>query len=52
MFTLIRSYEFDLAVPTTDIEKRSSIVVRPYVKGEFEKGSQLPLMVKKVASVA
>ena len=48
LFTLIRSFEFSLAVPAEDIEKRSGIVMRPYVKGEYEKGSQLPLIVKRV----
>ena len=45
VFTLIRAFEFDLAVPAEDILKKSNIVTRPIVKGEPEKGNQLPLLV-------
>jgi hypothetical protein len=46
LFTLIRSFEFSLAVPEKSICRRSSVITRPLVKGEEEKGYQLPLVVK------
>ncbi|PVG01506.1 cytochrome P450 [Serendipita vermifera] len=45
LFALIRSFEFELAVPLDDIFRRSSIVTRPGVKSEPEKGNQMPLIV-------
>lgn len=44
LFTLIRSFEFSLALPASEIEMRALVVTRPYVKGE--KGAQMPLIVK------
>ncbi|KAG7086399.1 hypothetical protein E1B28_002354 [Marasmius oreades] len=46
LFTLIRAFEFELAVPVEDLGKKTSIVQRPFVKSEEQKGSQLPLIVK------
>ncbi|KAL0575385.1 hypothetical protein V5O48_006598 [Marasmius crinis-equi] len=46
MFSLIRTFDFELAVPLENISKKSSIVQRPYVKSEEEKGGQLPLLIK------
>lgn len=46
IFTLIRAFEFELAVPISDIAKRSTIVQRPFLRSEMEKGNQLPLLVK------
>ncbi|KAI0795607.1 cytochrome P450 [Abortiporus biennis] len=46
IFTLVRAFEFELAVPAGDIIKKSSVVQRPLVLSEIEKGSQMPLLVK------
>jgi len=46
LFTLLRSFEFDLAVPVEDIEKRSMVVTRPYLKSDKKGGAQLPMLVK------
>ncbi|KAF9265908.1 cytochrome P450 [Marasmius fiardii PR-910] len=46
LFTLVRAFEFELAVPVEDLGKKSSIVQRPFVRSEEKKGSQLPLIVK------
>lgn len=49
IFTLVRAFEFDLAVPATDVTKRNMIVTRPVVPGGKdgkEKVHQLPLLVK------
>ncbi|KAJ3728054.1 cytochrome P450 [Lentinula guzmanii] len=54
LFILLRSFEFELAVPVEDIVSRSGVVQRPMLKSnsksEMESGggggSQLPLLVK------
>ncbi|KAJ7221601.1 cytochrome P450 [Mycena pura] len=46
LFTLVRAFEFDLAVAADDVGKKSGIVQRPILKSEPEKGNQLPLLVK------
>ncbi|KAG6808872.1 hypothetical protein H0H93_016402, partial [Arthromyces matolae] len=45
LFTLVRAFEFELAVPVDDITKKTSIVQRPLLKSD-PKGNQLPLLVK------
>ncbi|KAI0942567.1 hypothetical protein AcW1_003163, partial [Taiwanofungus camphoratus] len=45
IFTLIRAFEFELAVPTEDIIQKSAIVQRPVVRTELDKGSQMPLFI-------
>ena len=47
LFTLVRSFEFELAVPVEDVEKRSVAVQRPVIKSAKEKGSHMPLLVKR-----
>lgn len=46
LFTLIRSFEFELAVPASDIGKKAGIVHRPILLSNPEGGSQMPLFVK------
>ena len=46
LFMLVRSFEYELAVPVDDIIKRSGIVQRPLLKSQMEKGNQMPLIVK------
>lgn len=48
VFTLIRALEFELAVSPEDIVKKSLIVMKPAVKGEIEKGNQMPMLVRPV----
>ncbi|KAJ7062855.1 cytochrome P450 [Mycena amicta] len=55
LFTLVRAFEFELAVPGSDIGKKATAIVeRPIVRSQREKGFQLPLLVRPVpvASVA
>lgn len=47
LFTLIRNFEFNAAVPIEEIEKRSAIVAKPFVKSEKKEGTQLPLLVRR-----
>ncbi|KAJ7192514.1 cytochrome P450 [Mycena pura] len=49
LFTLLRAFEFELAVPAVDIGlKGNAIVVRPMVRSDLAAGNQLPLLVKPV----
>ena len=48
LFTLIRAFEFELAVPVEDIGKKSTIVQRPLVLSDPEGGNQMPLLLKLV----
>ncbi|KAK7040254.1 hypothetical protein VNI00_009720 [Paramarasmius palmivorus] len=49
LFTLVRAFEFELAVPREDVLiKKASLVQRPEVRG---KGNQLPLIIKPVPSI-
>ena len=46
LFMLVRSFEYELAVPVDEIIKRSGIVQRPLLKSHKEQGNQMPLIVK------
>ncbi|EIW75990.1 cytochrome P450 [Coniophora puteana RWD-64-598 SS2] len=48
LFSLVKAFEFGLAVPASDIAVRPSIVRRPVVKSEREAGAQMPLLVTPV----
>ncbi|KAJ7466262.1 cytochrome P450 [Mycena galericulata] len=49
LFTLVRAFEFELAVPREDVGKKSMFIVqRPIVLSEMGKGNQMPLLVKPV----
>ncbi|KAI0358319.1 cytochrome P450 [Trametes cingulata] len=47
VFTLVRAFEFELAVPPEEIRKKASIVQRPFLRSAPEQGTQLPLWVKR-----
>lgn len=46
LFTLIRAFEFELAVPAEDIGSKQTLVQRPIVISEPEAGNQMPLLIK------
>ncbi|KAF8191593.1 cytochrome P450 [Mycena galopus ATCC 62051] len=46
LFTLVRAFEFELAVPLGDIGKKSSIVQRPIIRSDPAAGNQMPLLIK------
>ncbi|OJT11871.1 Cytochrome P450 72A14 [Trametes pubescens] len=47
LFALVRAFEFELAVPASDIQKKTSIVQRPLLRSAPEQGSQMPLLVRR-----
>jgi len=46
IFTLVRTFEFSMAISDDKFEKRSDVVTRPYIKDDQEAGAQMPLIVK------
>ncbi|KAJ7458475.1 cytochrome P450 [Mycena latifolia] len=49
LFTLVRTLEFELAVPIADVGKKgTAIVQRPIVLSEHGAGNQMPLLVRPV----
>ncbi|KAJ7750274.1 cytochrome P450 [Mycena metata] len=46
LFTLVRAFEFELAVPVEDMGKKSAVVQRPLLKSQPEAGNQMPLLIK------
>ncbi|KAH9974279.1 cytochrome P450 [Lactifluus volemus] len=50
LFTLVRSFDFELAVPSSDVTRLTVIVSRPLLSSDTEKGPQLPLILQPVKS--
>ncbi|KAF5386765.1 hypothetical protein D9615_002007 [Tricholomella constricta] len=48
LFTLVRAFEFDLAVPAKDIIMKKMVVQRPALASEPKAGDQLPLLIRPV----
>ncbi|KAF9235971.1 cytochrome P450 [Melanogaster broomeanus] len=46
LFTLVRAFEFELALPASEIGRHSVIVQRPVLRGDPMKKPQLPLLLK------
>ncbi|CDO75066.1 hypothetical protein BN946_scf184605.g7 [Trametes cinnabarina] len=46
VFTLLRAFEFDLAVPAEDIGESSTLLIRPVRISEIESGPQLRVIVR------
>ncbi|EIW75482.1 cytochrome P450 [Coniophora puteana RWD-64-598 SS2] len=47
LFVLLRSFVFELGVPAEDIVAKQSVVRRPVVGSQWEKGAQLPVAVRR-----
>jgi len=50
LFTLVREFNFELAISAEDIGRRSNIVGRPYMCSDPGSGSQLPLLISPAKS--
>jgi hypothetical protein len=46
LFTLVRAFEFELALPAEDIVRKTAIVGRPVIASNPSAGSQLPLLIR------
>lgn len=51
LFTLVRAFEFELAVPASEIGKKSSVVQRPVLINDPKAGNQMPLLIKPFVRV-
>ncbi|KAA1474006.1 cytochrome P450 [Dentipellis sp. KUC8613] len=50
LFTLIRAFEFDMAVPDEKVVRRTMVVGRPHFADDMDAGPQLPLLIRPVRS--
>ncbi|KAH8985286.1 hypothetical protein EDB92DRAFT_1802610 [Lactarius akahatsu] len=48
LFTLVRAFEFEKALPADDIVLKTTVVGRPVVASNPAAGSQLPLLIRLV----
>ncbi len=46
LFTLIRAFDFELAVPHEDIVGKSEIVTRPILNTDPNNANQLPVIIR------
>jgi hypothetical protein len=46
LFTLLRGFEFELALPAEDIVRTSTVVGRPGIASNPAAGAQLPLLIR------
>ena len=46
LFTLVGEFEFELGVPPEEIIPVGSLLQRPNMRSESEKGAQLPLIIR------
>ncbi|KAK7035895.1 cytochrome P450 [Favolaschia claudopus] len=46
LFTLVRAFEFELAIPASDLGKKSAVVQRPIIKSDPAAGNQMPLLIR------
>jgi hypothetical protein len=45
LHALVTALTFELDVPTNEIQKKTLVVTRPYVRGDSHNGPRLPLRV-------
>ena len=50
IFSFVRAFDFELAIPSSEISWRTMIVTRPFLVSEPDKGPQLPLIIRPVKS--
>ncbi|KAJ3573306.1 hypothetical protein NP233_g2502 [Leucocoprinus birnbaumii] len=49
LFTLLRAFEFELAVPHDDIVPKSEVVTRPVLRTDPNNANQLPVIIRAVS---
>ncbi|KIY46390.1 cytochrome P450, partial [Fistulina hepatica ATCC 64428] len=49
LFVLLRAFEFEEAIPASEIMSKASLVQRPVIRSDPQKGSQLPMIIRPVA---
>ncbi|KAJ7141917.1 cytochrome P450 [Mycena crocata] len=48
LFTLLRDFEFELAISPEDVGRRNNIVGRPYIASDPGSGSRLPMLIRSI----
>jgi len=48
LFSFVRAFDFELAVPPSSIVRKTMIVARPFLASEPDSGPQLPLVIRPV----
>ena len=51
MFTLVRAFEFELAVPVEEIGTHVTLFRKPFLINDPKAGNQMPLLLKTYAYV-
>jgi hypothetical protein len=51
VFSFVRSFDFELAVPPTEIKRKTMIVGRPFLISDIQAGPQLPLVIRPAKPV-
>ena len=46
LFSLVRAFEFELAVPVSEIEAKATVVSRPVLRSDPKSKPQMPMWVK------
>jgi hypothetical protein len=46
LFTLVKAFEFDLAVPPGDLVKKTNFALRPMLASNPKAGNTMPLFIK------
>lgn len=49
LFTMIRSFEFELAISPEDIGRKTSVVGRPFIASNPAAGTQLPVLIRAIS---
>lgn len=50
IFSFVRAFDFELAVPPSEITRWTMIVARPFLTSDSDKGPQLPLVIRPAKS--
>jgi len=50
LFSFVRSFDFELAVPPTEITRQTMVVARPFLTSNIKSGPQLPLIIRPAKS--
>jgi hypothetical protein len=48
LHVLVTSFDFEMAIPDSEVTTREGIINRPFVKSELKRGAQMPVILKKL----
>ena len=51
IFTLVRAFQFELAVPEDDVVRQNASVQRPVLRSALDQGGQLPMLLKPIQRI-